>query len=56
MDGYLGISVAGIKHDFSFFKAYLACKNITGRHTGLAILRVYEDVVQLWGLQNKVSS
>ena len=54
MDGYLGISVAGIKDDFSCFKAYLACKNIKGRHTGLAILRVYEEVVQLWKLQNKV--
>ena len=54
MDGYLGISITGIKSDLTLFNAYLACKNMKGRHTGLAILRMYEEVVQLWGLQNKV--
>lgn len=56
MHGYLGISVSGITTDFSCFKAYLACKHMTGSHTGVAILRVYEEVVQSWGLQDKVRS
>ena len=54
MNGYLGISVSGIKSDFSCFKAYLACKHLTERHTGPVILKVYEEVMQLWGIHSKV--
>ena len=53
LDGCLGVSVAGMKSDFSLFKAYFACRNMKRRHTGLAILRIYEEIIQ-WGLQNKV--
>lgn len=54
MDGYLGLSVAGVTRAFVPFKYYLACRNIKGRHTGQSILAEYEDIVQSWGLQNKV--
>ena len=54
MDGYLGLSVSGIDKNFVPFKAYLACCHVQGSHTGKRILSEYEDIVQNWGLQNKV--
>lgn len=54
MLGFMGTSVAGVTHDYEPFMCLLSIKNLTGSHTGRAILAEYEEIVQEWKLSSKV--
>lgn len=46
MLGYMGTSVAGVTADYEPFMCLFSIKNLTGSHTGRAILAEYEEIIQ----------
>ena len=52
MVGYIGFTCSGVK-TYEPFRYFLAIRQVTGKHTGEAILSEYEDVIQEWKIPVK---
>ncbi|KZS04934.1 Uncharacterized protein APZ42_032015 [Daphnia magna] len=53
MCGYIGFSLEGVTFKYEQFTAFLCLRQMTGRHTGEAILAEFEDVLSEWDLNIK---
>lgn len=50
MCGYIGFTLEGVTKQYEIFTAFLCLRQMTGRHTGEAILAEFEDVLKEWGI------
>lgn len=50
MDGFIGFTLAGVTKDFVNVTFHLCVRQLTGRHTGEAIIAEFEDVVKDWNI------
>lgn len=48
MVGYIGFTFSGVLKTYEPFRSFLAIRQVKGKHTGEAILKEYEDVIQEW--------
>lgn len=53
MCGYIGFSLEGVTINYEQFNAFISLRQMTGCHTGEAILAEFEDVLKEWDLNIK---
>ena len=54
MHGYFGMTVHFVNNDWKLKSYLLCCKQMKGRHTGEIIHVEYENVLQFYGIEDKV--
>ena len=55
MDSYIGMWLSGVNENFESVAVLVACRLMSGRHTGEAIMDYFEEIIQSLQVNSKVN-